>query len=152
MTDHHCEFPFEEIRMSTGDYWPTIDLATASGYDVDQIWSVVVTDHDDGYNTTYTYGPTGHLVNLMGYTVTNERHDRQTYYHEIVALQDENGYERFLDRDTKPTEEEMHAVFGQSIPFEAAMLMIRYALDPAKMRQMVNEHLDSLLKDEEDGE
>jgi hypothetical protein len=148
MTDHHTAFPFEELRNEHGDYFSTIAQALAAGHSEDQIWSVVTTDHDDGYNITYTYGPVGHVVNLLGYTATAERHDGQTYYHEIVALQDENGYERFLDRDTKITNEELAAVFGDSIPLDAAKLMFEHWLEPQKARELVNSYLDSLLEED----
>jgi hypothetical protein len=148
MSDHHTAFPFEEIRNDEGDYFETYEEVEALLYDDDQIWSVVVTDHDDGHNITYTYGPSHHYVNRLGFIATAERHDRETYYHEIVALQDANGYERFLDRDTTISDEELAAVFGDSIPLDAAKLMFQHWLEPQKARELVNSYLDRLLEEE----
>lgn len=78
-TDHYQEFPFEEIRDESGDYFRTINDAIIAGYDEDQIWSVVEVDG------AYSYGPTHHFVNLVGYVATTERHDGDTYYHEEPA-------------------------------------------------------------------
>jgi hypothetical protein len=90
MTDHYTDFPFEEIRRVSGDYFDTYAEVEALGYDADQIWSVIVTDNDDG-GTTWTYGPPHHFVNLMGYIATAERHDNETYYHEVIEADEDEA-------------------------------------------------------------
>ena len=76
-TIHHEEFPFDEIKDKHGDYFRTIDLAkTLTGYDESHIWSVTESDG------TWCYGPSHHYVNLIGYVVTHEAHDGNTYYEE----------------------------------------------------------------------
>lgn len=76
MSDHFTEFPFDEIRDADGNYFATVDQAKAAGFDDDQIWSVVECEG------SYTYGPSHHWVNLLGFVATHERHDGCTYYHE----------------------------------------------------------------------
>ena len=70
------EFPFDEIRKSSGDYFDSWKDAKNHGFDDNQIWSVTV--HDD----TYCYGPPEHYVNHIGHIATKERHDGKTYYEE----------------------------------------------------------------------
>lgn len=88
MTDHYCEFPYEEKRRESGDYFDSIVQANAAGYDDDQIWSVVLSEGDD--SETWSYGPPRHIVNLIGYIATDERHDGDTYYHEDVVIDRED--------------------------------------------------------------
>jgi hypothetical protein len=76
MADHFADFPFDEIRDKSGDYFSSPQAAMAAGFDADQIWSVIECDG------TWSYGPVGHVVNLIGYVATAERHDGETYYHE----------------------------------------------------------------------
>lgn len=76
MADHICDFPYEEIRKPSGDYFASWQEAKDAGYDDDQIWSVVECEG------TYTYGPPHHYVNHVGHVATKERHDMETYYHE----------------------------------------------------------------------
>ncbi len=76
------DFPFEEIRKPSGDYFDTIAEAQAAGFDLNQIWSVVCDEQ-------YTIGPPHHWINLLGYIATNETHDNNTYYEEIIY--DEDG-------------------------------------------------------------
>lgn len=109
MTDHHADFPFEEIRRADGNFFDTPSEAAAAGYDHDQIWSVVITDdmtdervNGDGVRgryetTTFTYGPIGHIVNLEGYVATKERHDTQTYYHDTHVWDDEEHWHPLED-------------------------------------------------------
>lgn len=73
--DHFEDFPFEEIRKESGDYFDSIDEVVALGFDRDQIWSVTECEN------FITYGPTHHYVNRLGYVATQERHDDNTYYH-----------------------------------------------------------------------
>ena len=72
------EFPFEEIRQESGDYFDSIDQAKAAGYPLEQIWSIC--DHDG----CWTAGPPHHWVNLLGYIATKEVHDHNTYYFENI--------------------------------------------------------------------
>lgn len=78
MTDtvyEDIEFPFKEIRNAHGDYFQSIDEAMKqTGLGSDHVWSV--TCDDDCVIT----GPSHHYVNLLGYFVTNEAHDNNTYY------------------------------------------------------------------------
>jgi hypothetical protein len=75
------EFPFEEIRLPCGNYFSTVDEAkNSTGLSENHIWSVT---EDDG---VFSYGPCNHYVNLLGYTVTRESHDENTYYIEDTKL------------------------------------------------------------------
>ena len=78
MTYHLEDFPYEEIRKPTGDYFDSWNQAKQAGYDDDQIWSVV---HGD---EAWTYGPPHHYINVIGFIATNERHDHDTYYEEVL--------------------------------------------------------------------
>jgi hypothetical protein len=73
-----AEFPYVEIRTSTGDYWQSIDECLKAGYVIDQVWSVTVEEQKEG--TWFCYGPASHYVNLLGYVVTDELHDSNTYF------------------------------------------------------------------------
>lgn len=68
------EFPYEEIRKDSGDFFDSIAEAKAAGFEESQIWSV--TECED----TFTYGPSRHWVNLLGYVATVEHHDDNTYF------------------------------------------------------------------------
>ncbi len=71
------EFPFDEIRDEHGDYFMTIgDAKKHTGYDESHIWSVTECEN------TWTYGASHHYINLIGYVVTHEAHDDNTYYEE----------------------------------------------------------------------
>lgn len=72
------DFPYTEIRRMDGNYFDTIEEAKSVGYDLDQIWSVVLFDSGEGV----VYGPPHHRVNLLGYVATKERHDHETYFEE----------------------------------------------------------------------
>ena len=78
------EFPFEEIRKESGDYFDSIKEMKDLGFTEHQMWSVTYSDSDDGY--VYTYGPRGHCVNLLGYVATQEKHDGDTYYDWLIEL------------------------------------------------------------------
>ena len=73
------DFPYEEIRQESGDYFDSWKQAKEAGFDDNQIWSVCV--HDD----TYCYGPPGHVVNHLGHVATKEKHDMDTYYEETLS-------------------------------------------------------------------
>jgi len=70
------DFPFEEIRDENGDYFSSAWQPLKLGYKITQIWSVA--EHDG----TWCYGPPFHVVNVIGYIATTERHDNETYYEE----------------------------------------------------------------------
>lgn len=76
MTDHYCEFPFNELRTPTGDYYSSRLEMELAGFEDSQMWSVVESDGQ------YSFGPPHHWVNLIGYVATAEHHDGDTYYHE----------------------------------------------------------------------
>lgn len=83
------EFPFTEVRQKTGDYFDSIQQAVSAGFAKSQIWSVTVTDDvdDNGREySAYSYGPSHHWVNVMGYVATHEHHDGETYYEETVYM------------------------------------------------------------------
>lgn len=75
---HDQDFPFDEVRDDVigglGDYFKSIKDAQSAGFDLSQIWSVIETDG------VYSYGPSHHFVNLLGYVCTKEKHDGATYY------------------------------------------------------------------------
>lgn len=83
------DFPFDEIRDATGDYFRSVADAMKAGYQESQIWSVAIAD-GEGPNgeDAFTYGPSHHYVNVMGYIATNEHHDSNTYYEELVDHDD----------------------------------------------------------------
>ena len=85
------DFPFEEIRKESGDFFSNIKEMEDLGFTEDQMWSVVCTDHDNG--STYTYGPRDHIINLLGYVATKEKHDGDTFYEEFI----ETGYDEDID-------------------------------------------------------
>ena len=74
------DFPFEEIRQKDGNYFNTAQQAQKAGYALNQIWSVIESDN------TWTYGPSHHYINVVGYIATKEKHDGETYYTETVEL------------------------------------------------------------------
>lgn len=84
---HEQDFPHAEIRDSAGDYWPTVDACLAAGHALSQVWSVAVTDLDDDA-TEWCYGPAHHYADVIGYTVTAEHHDGETYYVQVCELDD----------------------------------------------------------------
>ena len=90
MADYEEEFPFEEIRDNgdiDGDYFYKIEQAREMVKQLgltegdNHIWSVVEGDGADGVESL-SYGPSHHYVNLLGYIITREAHDGETYYHE----------------------------------------------------------------------
>jgi len=72
------DFPFEEIRKDSGDYFDTaVQARSMTGYGVNHIWSVVQSDD------CYCYGPSHHVVNVIGFIATAETHNGDTYYEEM---------------------------------------------------------------------
>jgi hypothetical protein len=82
------DFPFDEIRKESGDFFSNIKEMEDLGFTENQMWSVVCTDFYDG--STYSYGPRDHWINLLGYVATKEEHDGATYYEEFIELDDED--------------------------------------------------------------
>lgn len=76
------DFPFEEIRTESGDYFASVAdaLAHPDCKGINNIWSVVESEG------TYCFGPAHHWVNLIGYVVTKEGHDGETYYEEAPSM------------------------------------------------------------------
>ena len=84
MADHNQEFPYEEIRKESGDYFSSVyeALMLNPGKTTANVWSVTESEN------TFTYGPSRHYINLLGYVVTEETHDEDTYYHESLDLEE----------------------------------------------------------------
>ena len=81
------DFPYDEIRDKGDDYFLTVNDAKAAGFDMDQIWSVVCEDggsDDDNISSVWCYGPPRHVVNVIGYVCTRERHNHDTYFEEVI--------------------------------------------------------------------
>lgn len=76
------EFPFEEIKTKSGDYFSTPQEAMNAGHSAYQVWSVSEGDEED----TFTYGPHMHYVNNIGYIATKEHHDYNTYYEVSIRV------------------------------------------------------------------
>ena len=76
-TTYEEDFPFQEYRQESGDFFDSINDAMLKGFTQDQIWSVVESGERDD---CYIYGPSHHYVNLIGYVATKEKHDDNTYY------------------------------------------------------------------------
>ena len=97
------EFPYEEIKDKNGDYFGSIAAALAKIADMQnlpqggmttewriralkQIWSVIITDTEEG--VIFTFTNPDHFVNREGFIVTKEA--RQHYdeeYNEEVELE-----------------------------------------------------------------
>jgi len=82
--DIFADFPYLITRKPDGNYFDSWKEAKDAGYDDDQIWSVIEGEDDDG-SLWFTYGPPHHYVNHIGHVVTKERHDHNTYYHELIS-------------------------------------------------------------------
>ncbi len=84
MATHQTDFPYEEIRQAGGDYFDSYKdaLLEANGIAA-HVWSVVATDTDEG--TSFMYGPGHHYINVIGWFLTQETHDGNTYYEEAGA-------------------------------------------------------------------
>ena len=55
-TVHESDFPFNELRMPTGDYYDNSTQMMHAGFEKSQMWSVVEADGDDGAEYL-SYGP-----------------------------------------------------------------------------------------------
>jgi hypothetical protein len=72
------DFPFEEIKTESGDYFETAQDVMNAGYSLSQVWSVI--ENED----VFTYGPHHHYINLIGFIATKEHHNSKTYYNETI--------------------------------------------------------------------
>ena len=81
MTMYKSDFPFNELRKHTGDYYDNRNEMETAGFEESQMWSVIEATADDGAEYL-CYGPVHHFVNLIGYVCTAEHHDGDTYYEE----------------------------------------------------------------------
>lgn len=84
------DFPFDEIKTEDGDYFDSVeDAQRQTGCAVNQVW-VVLEGEDfekDGFRWgCCTYAPSHHYVNRLGYIVTKETHDGNTYYEESYEM------------------------------------------------------------------
>ena len=52
MTDHYCEFPFNELRTPTGDYYSNRFEMELAGFEATQMWSQKRTTADVLHNPT----------------------------------------------------------------------------------------------------
>ena len=88
MKEHiNVDFPYEEIRTESGDYFDSVSELLKQGYAKTQIWSVVEGDSfEDGIDYVIVTGPSHHYVNRYGYFATKEHHDEDTYYVEEIIL------------------------------------------------------------------
>lgn len=82
-TVHRTDFPFNELKMPTGDYYDNRNQMERAGFLVTQMWSVVDENSEDGAEYLI-YGPVDHYVNLLGYVATAEHHDENTYYEQCI--------------------------------------------------------------------
>ncbi len=92
------DFPFNEICSPSGDYFDTFDEALSADVDFEvgeeNVWSVQETEewHERSGNEEphrklhFSYGPGKHWVNVIGFIVTVEEHDGNTYYEEVIEL------------------------------------------------------------------
>ncbi len=78
-TYNTTDLPFGIIKNPNEDYFDSVAEAQEAGFSLNQIWSV--TEEDD----VFTYGPSGHIINLIGYIATKETHDGETYYTEDLS-------------------------------------------------------------------
>lgn len=85
MTEHFKEFPFEEIRMQSGDYFNSTKELLDLGHSLDNIWSITECEDE------FCYGPSHHYINLVGYIATKESHDGNTYYLEKIEMNTETA-------------------------------------------------------------
>ncbi len=88
MAEYEIEFPFQELKTPTGDYYDNRIEMERAGFVESQMWSVTDADDDDG-SEYLCYGPVHHYVNLIGYIATAEHHDGDTYYIECVKTAEE---------------------------------------------------------------
>ena len=83
MATHRKDFPFNELKTPTGDYYDNTSEMELAGFKESQMWSIVEAEGADN-SGWLIYGPVHHYVNLRGYVATAEHHDGETYYEECV--------------------------------------------------------------------
>jgi len=98
-TEIYAEFPFNELRTPTGDYYDNKTQLERAGFEESQMWSVVEGEGEDG-SEVLCYGPVHHYVNLLGYIGTAEHHDGDTYYFETIKTAAEIACENAYFCDT----------------------------------------------------
>lgn len=67
------EFPYDEIRAESGDYFDSVAQANAAGHSTDRVWSVICESN------WMTYSGTHHYVNRIGFVATKELNDGCDY-------------------------------------------------------------------------
>jgi len=84
------DFPYTEIRNATEDYFDSIDDALEVAHDEYNIWSVMEDEIESNGKRflVFTYGPSHHYVNVLGYIVTKEAHNGNTYFEEYLEMDD----------------------------------------------------------------
>ena len=86
------EFPYEEIRNKSGDYFHSYQEAATAAIKEhkltsNHVWSVCEYEHElDSY--WVVYGPKHHIVNLLGFIISDQVSDNNTYFQELI----ENDY------------------------------------------------------------
>ena len=98
-TEIYAEFPFNELRTPTGDYYDNKAQLERAGFEESQMWSVVEGESEDG-SEVLCYGPVHHYVNILGYIGTAEHHDGDTYYYEVIKTAAEIACENAYFCDT----------------------------------------------------
>ena len=89
---NYTDFPFDEIRSEDGDYFNSSQELLDLGFKNNQIWSVIFTEADHpAFYGTYTYGPSHHYVNVLGFIATRETHDNNTYFEERIDINEFEG-------------------------------------------------------------
>ena len=89
---NYTDFPFDEIRSEDGDYFNSSQELLDLGFKNNQIWSVIFTEADHpAFYGTYTYGPSHHYINRLGFIATRETHDNNTYYIDEIPMSDFEG-------------------------------------------------------------
>lgn len=88
MPFYRADFPYEEIRDENEDYFSSYDLAFEVADSEYNIWSVLEDEIEKNGKRTIvlTYGPGYHYVNILGYVVTKEAHENETYFEEHLDL------------------------------------------------------------------
>ena len=86
MTDIYDNFPFDELRATTGDYYESTHDAIKAGFVPTQIWSVI--ESKCGNHRWVVHGPFTRVVGVQGYIATTERHDDNTYYHSVNEVEE----------------------------------------------------------------
>ena len=85
MAIYKQEFPFNELKTPTGDYYDNRIEMERAGFQESQMWSVTAYIREDG-SEYLIYGPVHHYINMLGYIATAEHHDGDTYYEEPTEL------------------------------------------------------------------